>query len=162
MIEPLPIAFRKAERIYRQLARDRFVALYEVKNVHHVLIGFELIIVRIQNARVVNYKQSKVSFPARERYPHNSEFGRFAWSLPISTRNLAELLFDQLATSQPKLPKSFGVEDLMRFGYPREGPNPNTLVIRNFVTGRPLPKHPRCWRDPIKFEHEVIDPAAAD
>jgi hypothetical protein len=102
------------------------------------------------------------SQPDKERYPSSSEFGRFAWSLPIGSKALAETAFDLLANSQPKLPKSCSLDDLQRFGYPTKGPAPNVEALRAFLTGRPLPKYPRYWRDPIKFEHQVIDPAAAD
>lgn len=136
MIEPLPIAFKAKERIYRQLARKGIVALYEVRNLRHYLIGFELIIVRYQPAHARN----QFKYPERERFPKNSEFGRYGWSFADQTRGVAELAFDRLATMPfgrsitfPDESNYIGWGKGQRLPYFRRW-------VRDLATGRRLPK----------------------
>jgi hypothetical protein len=139
MIEPLPIAFKARERIYRQLARKGIVALYEVRNFRHILIGFELIIIRYQPARDTDQWR----YPERERYPSDEEFGRCAWSLPVGSLPLAETAFDQLAARMARNRSDFStLADFYRLRSNGRGPSPDLIYIRNFLTGRPLPKSP--------------------
>lgn len=141
MIEPLPIAFKAKERIYRQLARKGIVALYEVRNFRHILIGFELIIIRYQKAKLRNFKtRPPVHFPERERYPYDEEFGRYGWSFPL-TRELAELAFDHLTSTMP-FGRSIPFSD--ESNYIGWGRNTRKLVftkwLRTLSTGqRPAP-----------------------
>lgn len=141
MIEPLPIEFKKNERAFRQLARKGIVALYELRNLRanqpHQLIGFELIIIRYQKAHYRN----EILYPEHERYPGNEDFGRYAWSLPSTTRELAELLFDDLAALMPRNRSECSThEDYYRAWSVRSTSDHWRKRIRHFLTGRPLPK----------------------
>jgi hypothetical protein len=137
MIEPLPIAFKARERIYRQLARKGIVALYEVRNFRHILIGFELIIIRYQKAR----NRNTWRYPECERYPTDEEFGHYAWSFPLAAREITELAFDHLAAtmacnrSERSTPSDF---------YRAWSKASDRLDFRRWLaplsTGRPLPK----------------------
>lgn len=137
MIEPLPIAFKARERIYRQLARKGIVALYEVRNFRHILIGFELIIIRYQRARNCNTWR----YPERESYPTDEQFGRFAWSFPTTTRELVELAFDHLAARMARnRSKTDDPADSYRAWSKASDSQDFRLWLRGLSTGRPLPK----------------------
>jgi hypothetical protein len=141
MIEPLPIEFKKNERSFRQLARRGIVALYELRNLKanqaHRLIGFELIIVRLQKAHYRN----EILYPEHERYPGNEEFGRYGWSLPSTTRELAELLFDDLATILARNRSECSTNtDYYRAWTERATSHHWRLRVRQWLTGRPLSK----------------------
>jgi hypothetical protein len=76
---PLPIHFKGVGRSYSQIGRKGNVALYSVYSDYfippdyalpYVLIGFELITIRVINGI--------------ERYPAPDQFGHCAWSIPKS------------------------------------------------------------------------------
>ena len=158
MIEPLPIAFKAKERIYRQLARKGIVALYEVYSYRHVKIGYELSVIRFRSART--YPDGRQS-PPHEQYPGDEEFGKCAWSLPLVSRNLAELCFEQLVATSPlpkgyeELSKTSPEKDLRARGYQARGPTPDRERVMKFLTGRPLPKTPNWWRKYIRQEEPI-------
>ena len=139
MIEPLPIEFKAHGRAYRQLARKGIVALYELRNLNanepHRLIGFELVIVRYQKP----WPRDTWSFPERERYPLNREFGSYAWSLPAQSRETAELAFDQLANSHFGNVKRYAsAADYVGWG--KGGSQIFRTLLPQLLTGRRLPK----------------------
>lgn len=142
MIEPLPIAFKAKERIYRQLARKGIVALYEVRNFRHVLIGFELIIIRYQKARSRNQKNhDPIRYPERERYPNDEEFGRYAWSFPTSTRELAELACDHLAATMARNRSETSTPGDFYHAWSKVSDSQDFRnYLRSVSTGRRLPK----------------------
>lgn len=76
---PLPIHFKLPGRSYSQIGRKGNVALYSVYSDYfslpnyalpYVLIGFELIVVKVKDGREV--------------YPSAWQFGSLAWSIPKS------------------------------------------------------------------------------
>ena len=162
-IELLKIEIRTKERLFRQIARKGIVALYEVRNKARILISYELLVIRFQPAFTRKTDRGKVSYPTRERYPSASEFGKFAWSLPLKSRALAELFFDQLASMAPVRDYRDVAEHPENWPVRYEGPRPNWFAATNFLTGRPLPKTVAFWNPAHKTrDEEPAHPAEFD
>jgi hypothetical protein len=101
MITPLPIHFKLPGRSYSQIGRKGNVALYSVYSDYfilpdfalpYVLIGFELVIVKIKDGV--------------ERYPSAWQFGHCAWSIPKSFARTCSTCFGRRQFGWHKLCRS--------------------------------------------------------
>ena len=123
----LPIAFKADQRSYRQLARQGRCALYGVfsndPRQFRLLLGYELIIIRIKPA---HRDEQGFYHPPSEIYPADRQFGKIAWSIPKASLSMAEILFEQIATSGSS--------------------HVYTTAVRQFMTGRRLPQDTRFVR----------------
>ena len=139
----LPIAFKADQRSYRQVARKGCVALYGVfsndPRQFHLILGYELIIIRTKPA---HRDEQGFYHPRSEVYPANRQFGKIAWSIPKASLPMAEILFEQIATSGSS--------------------HVYTTAIRQFMTGHRLPQDTRfvrtlrhkLGRPPKKRQHD--------
>ena len=123
----LPIAFKADQRSYRQVARKGCVALYAVfsndPRQFHLILGYELLIITTKPA----HRDEKGFYhPRSEVYPANRQFGKIAWSIPKASLPMAEILFEQIATSG--------------------SPHVYTTAVRQLMTGHRLPQDTRFVR----------------
>jgi hypothetical protein len=123
----LPIAFKADQRSYRQVTRKGCVALYAVfsndPRQFRLILGYELIIITTKPA---HRDEQGFYHPRSEVYPANRQFGKIAWSIPKASLPMAEILFEQIATSGSS--------------------HVYTTAIRQFMTGHRLPQDTRFVR----------------
>jgi hypothetical protein len=75
---PLPLAseFKVQSRTLKQIKRQGQVALYELYCAQGMLIGYEVVVVRIRK----QHEAFGRNFPAMEVYPGNEVWGAYGWS----------------------------------------------------------------------------------
>ena len=123
----LPIAFKADQRSYRQVARKGCCAIYAVfssdPRQFGPILGYELILIRTKRA---HRDRQGFYHPESEVYPADRQFGKIAWSIPKASLPMAEILFEQIATS--------GSHHVY------------TTAVRQFMTGHRLPQDTRFVR----------------
>lgn len=83
-------------RSLKQTRRQGRVALYELYGPQGMSYGFELIIIRIHPAEMIRGR----SYPEREGYPANEDWGKVAWSFGRDQGDLALQCFQRLCLKQ--------------------------------------------------------------
>ena len=91
-VVPLNHGLTLRERHLQEIRREGKFAIYEVRNDAGVLIGYEVITIRVLPGRFTFGK----FYPAREAYPSSEQFGRYAWAYGFNHLKIAEAHFDAL------------------------------------------------------------------
>jgi hypothetical protein len=105
-MEALETKLRVQNRTLKQIKRQGQVALYALCGPQGSLYGYELIVVKIRKAGKVFGK----SYPEREAYPSNEDWGSLAWSYGRNQQKEALEAFETLAL---KLSASIAETDLV-------------------------------------------------
>jgi hypothetical protein len=77
-IEPLASDLKAEKRTLRQIVREGLIAIYELGGAGGVRYGYEVIVIKIAKAQEIFGR----SYPRREVYPSDEEWGSRAWSYP--------------------------------------------------------------------------------
>lgn len=87
---------------FTQLRRRQSVALYEYRNPEGALRGFELVVLRNQEATVIKGRNGQADTPieAQEVYPSSSQWGVFGWTLLPVQEAEAHIRFAELAQAK--------------------------------------------------------------
>jgi hypothetical protein len=93
-MQVLALELRVQNRTLRQVKRDGSIAIYELRNSGGLLLGYEVVVIRIRKAHEAFGKQ----FPDMERYPINEEWGTYGWSYQALDLAGAQKRFDSLLT----------------------------------------------------------------
>lgn len=77
--KPLPKTLSRKSFDYRQISRDEHTAVYEQKH-DSLVVGYELFLIRKQEATTMNMGGNEVQLEAKELFPSDNAFGTSAWS----------------------------------------------------------------------------------
>ena len=90
---------------YRQIWREKDIAVYEYNNGRH-----ELVIIRTRKAETMH---DGYSFPDREVYPKISDWGQYGWTLGRQDRELAIYIGKQIVNlpATNRIPKIHEIMD---------------------------------------------------
>ncbi len=97
MIVAVPVEFGANGLRYRQIKRGGSVTLYSVSNKTGKVYGYEVAILRVQEAEMIMGK----IYSKREVYPSNENFGTSGWYFPKSCLQEAQAKFERLLESIP-------------------------------------------------------------
>ena len=90
-------------RSLRQIKREGRVALYELYGANGMLYDFEVVRIKIHPAEVINGR----TYPEREGYPSNEDWGNLAWSHGRNHRDEAFECFHKcLSSARGVVPKN--------------------------------------------------------
>ena len=98
MMKTLPSNFTRDGFLFRQLAREGDVALFEKSKPGHSRPGYEVVIVQRHPPQTIHGRD----YPERESMPASESWGVLGWS--YSDLNPAKTKFDALVTSRANAP----------------------------------------------------------
>jgi hypothetical protein len=91
-VSPIGIEFRFGDRfLLRQVRKEGHIALYE-KSKDGQPRGFEVVVLRIRPAETLFGR----SYPLRESYPSNEDWGIYGWSYAATDLKGAQRRFERL------------------------------------------------------------------
>src|SRR5208282_4503374 len=103
-MEPLETTLKVQGRTLRQLRRVGMIAIYELRNPGQLLLGYEVIRIRVKPAQEVFGRQ----YLERECYPSSArdspDWGTIAWSFGRNQRREAMAMFNGLVGNERKRP----------------------------------------------------------
>ena len=91
--KPVDTKFKDNGFTYTQMKREGFITLYAVIHKTGKILGYEVAILTVEPAEKIR----GVTYPKRERYPSNEDFGTNGWYYQHLER--AESCFDSLVKS---------------------------------------------------------------
>ena len=91
-MKALETEIKVQDRTLRQLKRAGMVALYDLGSEGDMLIGYEVAVIRVRRAEEAFGK----SYPEREVYPGNEDWGMYGWSYQALDLAGAQKRFDSL------------------------------------------------------------------
>ena len=91
-MKTLETEFKSGGRTLRQIKREGMIALYELRNKAGTLYGYEVIRVQIHPAETL---PSGKSYPEREGYPSNEQWGDEAFSYGANNEKGALEAFEE-------------------------------------------------------------------
>ena len=99
-MQTLETELRVQTRSLKQIARVGQVAMYELRTQSGMLLGYEVIVIRIRPAE----EAFGHSYPERERYPRDEEWGLYGWTFTTKELQSAHQRFKNLCDRYaPKL-----------------------------------------------------------
>ena len=91
-MKPIATDYKSNGFQYKQMIREGRVAIYEQKNIEHVALYYEVLVIRKRKA----CKVCNTYMPKSEIYPKSSQWGKFGFTFSKNNIDLAHLKFAEL------------------------------------------------------------------